>query len=137
MRMAAGGAGPAVPDVADKADALAGKRPHQTLRRTVVAERAAHRVDPRRQRRFGDDAPAPHLLQQIVLADDPVAVPHEIAKQIEGFGFEIYNLAAAAQFAAFDIEPITAKRQQHDRSPGEDLPVSSIVRNKVRFSEVS
>jgi hypothetical protein len=70
-------------------------------------------------------------LQQIVLADDPVAVPHETGEQVKGFRIEAYNLGAAAQFAALDIKPIIAKRQQHTRSPGEDRTVSIVTQNKA------
>jgi hypothetical protein len=71
------------------------------------------RSDPRGQGRFGDDAPSPHPLQQIVLSDDPVAVKHEEGQQIEDLGFEFDDLGAAAQFAARDVEPVVAKSQNH------------------------
>ena len=70
-------------DLGDEADALAGECADQQLRRAVVPKRSANRVDPRRQRRLRDDPPMPDRLQQIVLADDSVAVPHEIRQQVE------------------------------------------------------
>ena len=49
--------------------------------------------------------------KQIVLADHAITMLHEEGEQIEGLGLEIDKLAAAAQFAAFDVEPVFAKRQ--------------------------
>ncbi len=54
----------------------------------------------------------PHTAcKQIVLADHPVPVLHQIGQQIEDLGFDVNQFAAATQFAALDVEPVVAKRQ--------------------------
>ena len=59
------------------------------LRSAIVANRPAYRVDPRRYRRFRDDPSVPNRLQQIILADHPMAVPYEESEQIKGLRFEV------------------------------------------------
>jgi hypothetical protein len=44
-------------------------------------------------------------------------VLHEEGQQVEDLGFQVDELGAAAQFAALDVEPVIAKRQNHARSP--------------------
>src|SRR5262245_24275550 len=96
-------------DLADEAHPLASESADEPLGCTVIAERPADRVDPRGQGRFGNDAAAPYPLQQIVLGDDAFPVLHEKDQQVEGLGFEVDHIAAAAQLAALDIEPVVAK----------------------------
>ncbi len=60
----------------------------------------------------------PHTpLQQIILGDDPVAVLHEEGQQVEGLGLKVDDIGAAAQFAALDVEPVIAERQNHAPLP--------------------
>jgi hypothetical protein len=59
----------------------------------VIAERPAHRVDPRGQGRFGNHPPAPYRLQQIVLSDYPIAVQHKESQKIEGLGLKVDDIA--------------------------------------------
>ena len=64
----------------------------------------------------------PQGFQQIVLADDAIAILDEKGEQIERFRFQVGKVGAAAQFAALDIEAVLTKRQNHTRSPGPGLP---------------
>ena len=105
-------------DVANKADTLAGERADQPLSRAIIAYRPTHRIDPRGQRRFRDDPPAPHRLQKIVLGDYAVSMLHEEGQQIEDFGLEIDVLGSPAQLAALDIQPVVAKRENHELPSG-------------------
>ena len=73
----------AFPDLADEAESLAGDGPDQALLVAAVADRLAHRIDVAGQGRLRDDPPAPHRRQQIVLADDVLAVLHEMEQQVE------------------------------------------------------
>src|SRR5262249_12713908 len=66
---------------ADKTDALAGNSADQGLLLTAVADRSARRIDAAGQGRFRDDTPAPNRLQEIVLADDAIAVLHEVDQE--------------------------------------------------------
>ena len=48
---------------------------------------------------------------------DPVAVLHEEGQQVESLGLKVDKLGATAQFAARDVEPVVAKRQNHAPLP--------------------
>ena len=69
--------------VADKAQALARDGADQPLLVAVVADRLADGIDPAGQRRFRDDAAAPDRRDQVVLADDAVAVLDQADQQVE------------------------------------------------------
>ena len=71
----------ALPHLADETESLAGDGSDQALLFAAVADRLAHRIDMAGQGRLGDDPPAPDRLQQIVLADDMIAVPHQMEQQ--------------------------------------------------------
>jgi hypothetical protein len=70
------------------------------------------------QRRIRDDPPAPHIVDQIILADDPVTFAHQIDKKVEHLGFERHRLGPIAQLAPLDIEHVVAKPENHFRSLG-------------------
>ena len=70
----------------------------------AVADSPANRVDPAGQRRLRDDSSLPDIVEQIVLADDPVAIFHEILQQIEHLGFNRHPLAATAQLLSADVK---------------------------------
>src|SRR5262249_31940841 len=59
---------------ADKADAFAVRGTKEALLLAAVADCAARRIYPRGQGRFRDDPSVPHGSQQIVLADDALAI---------------------------------------------------------------
>ena len=89
--------------LADKAHALAVHGTNDALRRAAVVDGLSRRVQARRQCRVGDDPPAPNPLDQIVLADDPAAVLHQIDQQVEYLRFERDLPRAAAQLAPLGI----------------------------------
>jgi hypothetical protein len=68
---------------AHEADTLADDCADQPLLFAVVADDAAHGVDPGGDRRFRHDPPAPDRGQQIVFADDPVAVADQKYQKVE------------------------------------------------------
>ena len=47
---------------------------------TIITDRAAGRVDAGSERGFGDDAPAPDSVEQIVPADDAAAIADQVFK---------------------------------------------------------
>ena len=71
------------PDLADEAESLARDGADQALLLAAVADRLAHRVDVAGQSRFGNDASGPDRVQKGILADDVLAVLHEVKQQIE------------------------------------------------------
>ena len=52
-----------------------------------------------------------------MLADDAIAVAHQISKEVEHLGFERDQFDPAAQFASFDIEHVIAKPENHPALP--------------------
>jgi hypothetical protein len=78
----------------------------------------AHRIEARCQCRVRDDPPAPSALDQIILADHPATVAHQIDEQVEHLGFERHRLGPAAQFMPLDIEHVIAKPEDHPCSSG-------------------
>jgi hypothetical protein len=63
---------------ADETDPFAVRRANEALLLAAVPDRAARRIDTRAQRRFRDDPPIPHRTQQIILADNPLAVADHV-----------------------------------------------------------
>ena len=95
--------------VADESEAFAGQGLDQCLRFPAVADRGARRIDARRQRRFGDDSAVPNGVDQIVFADDPVAILDQIEDEIEDLRLDRNKRRAAANFAAFDVKKLLAE----------------------------
>jgi len=56
-------------------------------------------------------------VDQIILADNPAPVAHEVNKKVEHLRFERDWLGSAAQFAALDIEHVIAKPENHPALP--------------------
>jgi hypothetical protein len=56
---------------------------------------------------------APHIVDQVVLPDDPVAVAHQLDKKIEQLGFERHRLGRAAQLVPLDIQHVIAIPKNH------------------------
>lgn len=89
----------------------------QSLSLAIVANRSAHGIDAAGQRRFRDDPPAPNRPQEVVLADNPVAVQHQVNQQVEHLWLERHRFAVAAELAPVDVEHLIAKGKFHGRSP--------------------
>src|SRR5262249_54348903 len=70
-------------NVADKTKSALVQRAYEALVATAVAERAPCRTDAGAQRRLRDDAALPNHVDELVLADDPIAVANEVNEQIE------------------------------------------------------
>src|SRR5262249_44769869 len=89
---------------AHEAQALAGQGPDQALSLAAVPDGAPSPVDAAAQRRFRDDAPVPDLSDQVVAADDALAVLDHISPQIEDLRLDGNPGIAAAQRAPFRVE---------------------------------
>jgi hypothetical protein len=85
--------------LSDKPEALARQRFDQPLSLPAISERNARGIDGRRQRRLGYDAAIPHRIDQIVLANDALAVGDKVHQEIEHLGFDRNEVSAATQFA--------------------------------------
>ncbi len=100
-------------DRADEAKALARDGADQFLVFTAVADCAARGVDAAGQRRFRHDPSAPDRADQVVLADDAIAVLHQEYQEIEHLGLDGYRLRTAKKLAAVGIERMIVKEKLH------------------------
>jgi hypothetical protein len=95
----------------------AGDRPDQALLFTAVTDRLAHGVDVAGQGRFGDDAPAPDHSQQVVLADDVLAILHEVEQQVEDLRPNRDGLGMPGQLPPIGVERVLSEQILHFRAP--------------------
>jgi hypothetical protein len=99
--------------VADKAKALARDGADQFCFVAAVANRLARGVDAAGQSRIRHDPAAPDRSEEIVLADDAVAVLHQVDQQVEHLGLDGNGLGTAAQLAPVGIKPVIGKEKFH------------------------
>src|SRR5438552_15366127 len=102
---------------ANKADAFAVRGAKEALLLAVVGDRVARRIDPRAQRRFGDDASVAHGSEQIVLADDALAVAHREFEEVEDLRLAGDPRPAAPQPAPRRTERDACKGAAHCPTP--------------------
>ena len=98
---------------ADEAKSLARDGADQLLIFAVVADRLSRGVDTAAQRRIRYDPAAPDRSDEIVLADEAVAVLHQVNQQVEDLWLDRNELETAAQFAAADIKRMIGKEKLH------------------------
>ena len=91
-------------DPPDKAESALGHRADEVLAFTAVANGAPRRADAGAERRLRDDAALPDRLDQLVLADDSVAVADQIEQQIEHLRLDADGLPASAQFVLAKVD---------------------------------
>src|SRR5918995_1647789 len=101
----------------DKAKAPAPYGSDEPLLLAAIADRVAHRRHATAKRRVGDDAPVPHFRNQIVLADDALAVSDEKLKIIEHERFYGDEISSAPQFPSTDVEREVFEPVQHVQGP--------------------
>ena len=104
-------------DRLDKSHPFPREGADQGLFLAAVADRLARGLDPAVNRRVGNDAPTPHRRDQVVLADDPLAIADEAEQQVKDLGLDGNKLAATAQLAPRSIEQMIAEPELHRASP--------------------
>ena len=103
-------------DRGDELVALPVHRPDDRLPAAVVADRLTHRLDPRGQRRLADEAVAPDLVEQLLLAHDLAATLHEIREDVEDLGLELDLSTVAPQHDAGQVQLAVREPEDHDGS---------------------
>jgi hypothetical protein len=88
-------------------------RSKQALALTAVADGFARRVDVTGQCRLRDDSPGPHGIQELVLADDVLAVPYQMEQQIEDLRPDGDLLGAASELPPARIYYVVLERVLH------------------------
>src|SRR5262249_21164619 len=76
-------------DVADEAKSALVQSANEALVAAAVAERAPCRADAGVERRLRDDAALPDDVEQLVFADDPVAIANEVNEQVEHLRLDV------------------------------------------------
>src|SRR5262245_16080198 len=99
-----GRSGSVVVNVADKTKSALVQRAYEALVAAAVAERAPCRADAGAQRRLRDDAALPNHVDQLVLADDPIAVANEVNEQVEYLRLDMNDRPGAPQFLPRDVD---------------------------------
>ena len=92
------------PDRRDEAVAAAVDGLDDALLGAVVADGAAGRLDATRERRLADEAVAPDVVEQLVLADDAVAVLDEVGEDAEDLRLDRHGRAGVAQLEQTRVE---------------------------------
>ena len=90
----------------DKTKALASDGTDQFLFLAIVADRLARGIDATNQGRVRHNAASPNRGDQIVLADNAVAVFDQMNQQIEHLGLNSYYRGPAPQLSPAGIEPV-------------------------------
>ena len=83
-------------DGADEANPLAWNGADEPLFLAVVADRVPRGVDAAVERRVGDDPATPHQLNEIVPADDVIAVLQQMHQQVEDLRLHRNEFAVTA-----------------------------------------
>jgi hypothetical protein len=92
---------------------LSWNRADELLVGTTVTDRLARGVNAAGQRRLCDNSPLPDPIDQIVLADDPIAIFEQVHQQIEYLGLDGDSFAAKAQFPPIGIKYMIGKEKLH------------------------
>ncbi len=69
------------------------------------------------QGRFRDDPSAPHPVQQLILADDVLAVLHQIEQQVEDLRPDCNGLGAPRELPPFRVEHVVLEHELHFGPP--------------------
>src|SRR6266508_5286048 len=91
-------------DVTNETKATLVQRANEALVVAAVAERAPCRADSGAQRRLRDDAALPNHVDQLVLADDPIAVANQVNEQIEYLRLDMNDRPGAPQLLPRDVD---------------------------------
>jgi hypothetical protein len=81
----------------DEPHAFSRQRFDKTLRVATIANRRPRRIDAGAQRRFRNNAPIPKGREQIILAEDALALLNQMDQEIEDLGLKGNQIASPAQ----------------------------------------
>ena len=102
-----------MPNLADESEAPARNGAKSSLLLARVADRPARGTDPAGEGGLRHDAAAPNRLHQFVFADDTVAMPEQMNKDIEDLWFDVNRLAASMQLSAVWINFAVINDEDH------------------------
>jgi hypothetical protein len=79
----------------------------------VVAQGAAGSLDPGGQRRLGDEARSPDLLEQLLLGHHAVAMHEEVAHHFEHLRLDVDHRPGAPQLERLHVDLDVAEPERH------------------------
>ena len=100
-------------DFANEPEAFAGDCPDQALFLAVVANRLACRIDMTGYGCFRNDPAVPYRAKQIILADDALAILHQVNQQVEYLRADRNRLGASGELPSSGVESVVSKRELH------------------------
>ena len=71
---------------------------------SVVAKRAPGAIDAAGERGLGDDPAIPDRLDQLILADNPIVVAHQMNDEIEHLGLNMDRFPKPAQLLLAEVD---------------------------------
>src|SRR5580704_6645425 len=113
-----------------EAEALTMDRLDELLGLAVIAENLARRLDPAGHRRLRDDAPIPHLLDDLVLGYQTLTVVYQQGEQCEHLRLDGADLAVRTKLHLGRIQLERTESINHgsqDRTPPGNLPEISML----------
>jgi hypothetical protein len=102
-------------DLADELVAASTDGAHQPLRRAVVTERLAQCLDPAGEGRFAHEAVPPHRVEDLLLRDHAIPLPHEKDEHVEHLWLDPASATAAAELVPAQVELTVVERVDHGR----------------------
>lgn len=88
---------------------------HQPLRLAVVTERLAKCLDPAGEGRFAHEAVAPHRVEDLLLRDHAIPLPHEQDEHVEHLWLDPACASVAAKLVPAQVELAVVERVDHGR----------------------
>ena len=85
------------------------------LRATVVTHHAAGGLDARGQRRLRHEPTAPHLVEQLVLGDDSIAVLDQVDQHVEDLRLDRHEAGGPFDVAGVGVDGMLTEADQHRR----------------------
>src|SRR5262249_27061649 len=105
-------------DGGDDAKAATADGADAALRRAVVAERLARRLDPAGERGVGYDALLPDALEDLVPGDDAMAVLQQKHQQVEHLRLDRDDLVIPPQLEGGGVDDATVDTEDHGLAAG-------------------
>jgi hypothetical protein len=127
-----------LPHCAHEAEALARQCLDQPLLLAAVADGASRNVDAGRDCGIGDDAAVPDSGDEIILADDALAVADQVSEQVEHLRRDGHRLRPATQFPAVGVEHAILEQITQAVFLGRKQPSgATVARRKIGKKQVA
>ncbi|WP_249150125.1 hypothetical protein [Bradyrhizobium sp. JYMT SZCCT0180] len=122
-------------NIADEPEAAPVQRPDKKLIRSVVAKHASGAIDAAGERGFRDHPAMPDRVDQLILADDPVMVAHQVNNDIEDLRLDVDGHALAAQLVLTKVDLEIGKSVSHYHLSGGRATILSIADRNQPLAE--